>query len=347
MKSNGFSRRGFLQATAGSALGALLGTASAAPAVRASRRAGPVSVSSGNGLRATTRAVQLLREGKDPLVAAVSGVNIIEADPEDTSVGYGGLPNEEGIVELDACVYHGPTHRAGAVAGIREIKHPASVALRVLERTDHVLLVGEGAQRFAVAHGFPRENLLTDRARKIWLRWKETRSERDDWISSEESGFEALIDKGGTVHCSALTATGEMGSVTSTSGLAFKIPGRVGDSPIIGAGNFLDDEVGSCGATGRGEAVILTAGSASVVEAMRRGLDPKDACLEVLGRMAKKTRSKHLLVEPGRPNFDVTFYALRRDSRYAGASLLPGKKFAVSDDRGNRIEDCASLFETR
>lgn len=345
-----FTRRGFLRASlgvlGGGALGgsALAATASGLQGAAASSSSGPIAISSGNGLRATTRAVQLMRESVDPLVAAVSGVNIIEADADDTTVGYGGLPNEEGVVELDACVIHGPTHRAGSVASIQEIKHPASVALRVLESTDHVMLVGEGAQRFALAHGFPRENLLTEKARKIWIRWKETRSTRDDWISPEESGFQPLIDKGGTVHVSALDARGDIGGVTSTSGLAFKIPGRVGDSPIIGAGNFVDNEVGSAGATGRGEAVVLTAGAASVVAEMRAGKDPRDACFEVLRRMASSTRSKHLLSAPGRPNFNVTFYALRKDGKYASVSMLAGKTFAVSDAAGNRIEQCDSLF---
>lgn len=341
------SRRNFLRATFGSALGAAFVPAVTSGATVSSGgvTAGPVAIASGNGLRSTTRAVQLMRDGTDVLVSAVSGVNIIEADPEDMTVGYGGLPNEEGVVELDASVMHGPTHRAGAVAGIREIMHPASVALRVLESTDHVMLVGEGAQRFAVAHGFPRENLLTEKARKVWIRWKESRSDRDDWISPEESGFAPLIEKGGTVHCSALDANGDLGGVTTTSGLAFKIPGRVGDSPIVGAGMFVDNEVGSAGATGRGESVILTAGSASIVAAMRRGLKPREACLEVLRRIARSTQSKHLLEKPGRPNFNVTFYALRKDGEYGSASMLPGKQFAVSDANGNRLEVCPSLFE--
>ncbi len=344
--SSDLTRRGFLQATAATAVGASVLGAPARAGGAVTPRKGPIAISSGNGLRATTRAVSLMREGKDPLIAAVSGVNIIEADPDDLTVGYGGLPNEEGVVELDACVMHGPTHRAGAVAGIREIMHPASVALRVLERTDHVVLVGEGAQRFAIAHGFRKENLLTERARKVWIRWKESRSDKDDWISEEESGFGPLnLEKGGTVHCGAIDAAGNVGGVTSTSGLAFKIPGRVGDSPIIGAGNFVDNEVGSCGATGRGEAVILTAGSASVVAEMRAGAHPKDACIRVLERMARYTKAKHLLDGNGRPSFNVTFYALRKDGEFAGVSMLSGKTFAVSDGSGNRIEDAAYLFE--
>jgi N4-(beta-N-acetylglucosaminyl)-L-asparaginase len=314
------------------------------PQVRASGKGGPIAISSGNGLRATTRALQMMRESRDPLVAAVSGVNIIEADPEDVTVGYGGLPNEDGIVELDASVMHGPTGRGGAVAALRDVKHPSLVALRVLERTDHVLLVGEGARRFAVAHGFPIENLLTEKARRIWLDWKERRSDQDDWIAPSETSFPPLDHRGGTVHCSALDAEGNLGAVTSTSGLAFKIPGRVGDSPIIGAGLFVDNEVGSCGATGRGEAVILTAGSASVVDEMRKGASPKEACLEVLRRMARNTRDKRLLREDGTPAYNVTLYALRKDGEYAGATLVGQNQFAVSDERGNRLENCVAVY---
>jgi len=340
----GISRRGFLRVSAGGAIGALA-AGSIPESWAAGRSGGPIAISSGNGLRATNRAVELIREGRDPLVAAVSGVNIVEADPEDQTVGYGGLPNEDGIVELDASVMHGPTHRAGAVASIRDIKHPSSVALKVLERSDHVLLVGEGARRFAIAHGFPPENLLTEASRKIWLAWKEKLSTSDDWVSPEESPFRPLLEKGGgTIHCSALDVNGDLGGVTSTSGLAFKIPGRVGDSPIIGAGLFLDNEVGSCGATGRGEAVILVAGSASVVELMRRGATPGEACLEVLRRIATKTKDRRLLRDDGSPDFSVTFYALRKDGAYAGASLRKGGKFAVTDEQGGRLEDCAYLF---
>jgi N4-(beta-N-acetylglucosaminyl)-L-asparaginase len=213
------------------------------------------AVSSANGLAATKKAYELIVQGEDPLQAVVSGVAIVEADPKDTSVGYGGLPNEEGVVELDAAVMHGPTHRAGSVAALRNIKHPAQVAMKVMEITDHELLVGEGALRFARATGFKEENLLTDVARRIWLRWKRNHSNSDDWLSTEQadSQVEAFFREHsvpvlvadrivhqfrrptGTIHCSAMNAQGDISCTTTTSGLAFKIPGRVGDSPIIGS----------------------------------------------------------------------------------------------------------------
>ncbi|MEM4409816.1 MAG: N(4)-(beta-N-acetylglucosaminyl)-L-asparaginase, partial [Candidatus Caldarchaeum sp.] len=256
----------------------------------------PVAISSGNGLRATEKAMEIIQEGGDTLDAVVAGVSIVEEDPNDMSVGYGGLPNERGEVELDACVMHGPTYRAGAVAALKAIKTPSRVAKIVMERTDHILLVGQGALEFAKAHGFQEENLLTERARRAWLRWKESLSKEDDWLSDEEIG---MIDNGelplrgrptGTITCLALNEKGEISGVTTTSGLAFKIPGRVGDSPLIGAGLYVDNDVGASGSTGRGEAVILASGSRTVVANMRHGMKTLDAILDVLERLCQKTR---------------------------------------------------------
>ncbi|MCH8829155.1 MAG: N(4)-(beta-N-acetylglucosaminyl)-L-asparaginase, partial [Planctomycetes bacterium] len=296
-----------------------------------------------------------------------------------------GLPNEDGVVELDAAVMHGPTHKAGAVAAIRNIKNPAQVALLVMERTDHVLLVGAGALRFAKAHGFKEENLLTDKARKIWLYWKETNTKRDDWLPPSPDNIDPdvarffkitaksltpeenslLLQKAkssrtklktagrradkftrptGTIHCAAMNANGDISCTTTTSGLAFKIPGRVGDSPIIGAGLYVDNEVGSCGSTGRGEANLQNLCCSTVVELMRNGASPKDAGLEILRRVASHTKSKHLLDDKGRPNFGLKFYLLNKKGEHAGVSMWGPADFAVTDKKGTRLEKCVSLY---
>lgn len=335
---------------------------------------GPVAISSGNGLPATTRAIEMLRAGADPLDAAVEGVRIVEDDPNDSSVGLGGLPNEEGIVELDASVMHGPMHRAGAVAGLRNIKNPASVAREVARRTDHVLLVGEGALKFARRMGFKEEDLLTEASREAWLKWRATLSREDDWLQedewdlpgsapasrSERSDEEdlrsasgraaALAARGvefttGTIHCSTLTASGDLAGCTTTSGLSWKLPGRVGDSPIIGAGLYTDNAVGSAGATGRGEAVIQVGGSRTIVARMEAGDTPTQACLSVARMIVDRTRLKRLLDASGRPAFNVTLYALRKDGAFGSACIYKGAKFAVSDANGDRLEECAFLYD--
>jgi N4-(beta-N-acetylglucosaminyl)-L-asparaginase len=305
----------------------------------------PVSISSGNGLRAVAKAVELIGRGEDTLEAVVSGVEIVENDPDDMSVGYGGLPNEVGDVELDACVMHGPSHHAGAVAALRKIRNPSRVAQIVLSRTDHVMIVGKGALRFAIAHGFKTEDLLTEKARKAWLEWKERLSSEDDWLTADEAKAGLAARPTGTINCLAVDTKGDLSGVTTTSGLAFKIPGRVGDSPIIGAGLYVDNSVGAAGATGRGEAVILAGGSRIVCENLRRGLHPKDAVLDVLRRIAASTVDRRLLDAQGRPNFDVSLYALRKDGVYASGSIWSGRKFAIEDARGGRLEDSLYLFE--
>ena len=322
------------------------------------------AVSSANGMAATARAVELMRRGVDPLEAVVQGVAIVEADPNDTSVGYGGLPNELGIVELDAAVMHGPRHRAGAVGALRGIRHPAQVALKVLETTDHVLLVGEGARQFARVHGFREESLLTEKARKIWLHWKQNLSDQDDWLAPtddpEVSAFfrehtrtlqlagktvRRFVRPTGTIHCAGMNAQGDICCTTTTSGLAFKIPGRVGDSPIIGAGLYVDNEVGSCGSTGRGEANLQNLASFLAVELMRGGMSPKEAGLATCRRIAEHTKRRDLLDDEGRPIFDLKFYLLDKQGRHAGVSLWGPAKFAVTDEQGTRLEDCAFLYK--
>lgn len=367
------TRRTFMRSTAAATAGGLAIAADAGspddpdpdnrPASVGRSAGGPVVIASANGLRATETAMRLLGEGQDPLDAVIAGVSIIEADPEDHSVGYGGLPNEDGVVELDASVMHGPTHKAGAVAALRNIKTPSRVAQLVMQRTDHVLLVGEGALRFARAHGFEEVNLLTDEARRIWLEWKEARPD-DDWIpppSPNQDAFSGqqqasasrrrpLIPDGveftyGTINCCALNAGGDLAGVTSTSGLSYKLPGRVGDSPIIGAGLYVDNAVGAAGATGRGEAVILNSGSFAIVDLMRQGQAPVDACLEVLRRIVAHNHDPRLRREDGRPDFGATVYALRKDGLYGSATIWAGGQFAVAREGTNRLEDCAYLFE--
>jgi N4-(beta-N-acetylglucosaminyl)-L-asparaginase len=304
----------------------------------------PIAISSGNGFKTTQKAMDMMRAGEDTLDAAIAGVNIVELDPNDQSVGYGGLPNEAGVVELDACCMHGPTWRAGAVASIQNIKTPSSVARLVMQRTDHVLLVGKGALEFAKAHGFKEEDLLTDKSRQAWLRWKERLSKEDDWLDDDEVKADFKRPTG-TITCLAMNERGDISGTTTTSGLAFKIPGRVGDSPIIGAGLYVDNEVGACGSTGRGEAVILSCGSRTVVENMRHGIKPMDAILDVLKRICDQTKSPRLLTAPGRPNFDVNFYAFNKKGEYAAARIYKGGSYAVHDGKENKMRQSGWLFE--
>jgi N4-(beta-N-acetylglucosaminyl)-L-asparaginase len=309
----------------------------------------PVVVASANGYpKCVETAFAHLLEGKPLADAVVAGVTLVENDPNDHSVGLGGLPNEDGVVELDASVMDGATGLAGAVAALRNIKNPAQVALRVMRYTDHALLVGEGALRFARAHGFVEENLLTDEAREIWLYWKSSHSDDDDWLPKDAKDLPPDVKKylgiTGTINCDAVDRDGNLAGVTTTSGLAFKIPGRVGDSPLIGAGLFVDNGVGAAGSTGRGEANIVTAGSHTVVEAMRKGLHPKDACLAACRRIAESTKVARLRNPSGNPDFNVNFYAVDKRGRYGGAALYEGGEYAVCDAKGPRKESLAGLF---
>jgi len=230
------------------------------------------------GTKVLTPAWSELQKNNSILDAVEIGANVVELDPEDTSVGYGGLPNEEGEVVLDASIMYGPTHNCGSVAGIKHIKTPCSVARLVMERTDHMMLVGEGALRFAKAHGFKEEDLLTERARLIWLEWKENLSEKDDWFPPADGKYEARKRNTGTINVLGIDTAGDVAGITTTSGLFGKIPGRIGDSPIIGAGLYVDNRIGAAGATGRGEEVIRTCGSFYTVEKMMQGMHPMEAC---------------------------------------------------------------------
>ena len=308
----------------------------------------PCIISAHNGLPHLDAGMQILRAGGDTLDAVIAVVTPVEDDPNDNSVGYGGLPNEDGVVQLDACVMHGPTRRCGAVGALEKVKNAAKVARAVMERTNHTFIVGQGATKFAVDEGFEPMNLLTEKSRLAWLAWKAQSSkdwrpgldspqfnkELAEWLDTpERRAWAPWIRRviahppTGTINCLAANEKGEMSGVTTTSGLAWKIPGRVGDSPIIGAGLFLDQDVGGAGSTGRGEEDIKIAGGATAVEMMRQGKSPTDACMEALHRVVRnyafdKSRLKL---------FDLQFYAMNKDGAYGAASLWS------SDTDGNPL----------
>lgn len=331
----------------------------------------PTLIASWNGAPATKLAALLHSRGTPLLDAIVEGIKLVEDDPEELSVGYGGLPNEEGEVELDACVMDGPLHKAGAVAGLKRVRHAAAVAREVLRRTDHALLVGEGALKFARQCGFREEDLMTAKSREAWLAWKAELSPRDGWISPTEAasdfgharwaghtenptpggpppGDSTTAPRApftyGTIHVSGLDALGNLYACTSTSGLSYKIPGRAGDSPIVGAGIYTDNAAGSAGATGRGESTLHNCAAYEVVRLMEQGRGPTEAALETLRRMAARTREGRLLASAGRPNFNVTIYALRKDGEVGCASMHEGYEFITQTGDRCRVEKAASVF---
>jgi N4-(beta-N-acetylglucosaminyl)-L-asparaginase len=354
-----------------------------APDVLARRAVRPVVVSDLSGFRyrnggpenAVERAFRLITEGKDVLDALIAGVNIPELDPEETGIGYGALPNADGVVQLDASCMHGPKRRAGGVAAIEGVRTPSLVAQAVMDQTDHHLLAGRGAQDFARALGFTIEpDLNTERSRRLWLEWRR-RADPEHWLDpngearrpvrpppARDAGFweralaagrsmveDGLIPEGsfwGTIHCSGINAGGDLCGVTTTSGLAWKIPGRVGDSPILGAGLYVDNEVGAAGSTGRGEANLYNLCSYLIVESMRRGLKPKDAGMEALKRIRANTIEKRLLNSRGEPNFNIRFFVLNKQGEYAGVSMYRSGEtaYAVCDENGARTPDLEPLL---
>src|SRR5947207_7506693 len=341
-----------------------------APQVLTNRSAKPVVVSAANGnmskdadgLTCVAKAFKMITSGADVLDAVVAGVNIVELDPEDTSVGYGGLPNAEGVVQLDSSVMHGPLKRAGAVACLEGMRTPSLVAKQVMEQTDHHLLVGKDAQRFARSVGFKIEDdLNTEKSRKLWLEWKrrtdplhflDPKARSEAWHRvGREMVAEGLIDPlhfYGTINCNAVNTKGELAGVTTTSGLAWKIPGRVGDSPILGAGLYVDGQIGAAGSTGRGEANLFSLGSFLIVELMRNGMSPKDAGMGALKRLAANTIEKRLLNQRGKPNFNVSYYIVNAAGEYAGVSLYELEKqrisYAVCTEDGPRTLPTEPLF---
>ncbi len=358
------SRRQFLGTSGAAGLTGLAARPAWAQAPAATAAAGvrPLMLSSANGLHALDTGMALLKKGTpgSRLDAIVETVAIVEADPNDDSVGYGGLPNADGEVELDCSIMDGPTYGAGAVAAIKHIKFPSRVARLVMERTSRILIVGDGALRFAVAHGFPEENLLTEASREKWLRWKEQMSDIDDWgppakdtvpayaappkkvssLTREQMWRSLGIDPDkawGTINCLALDANGDFSGITTTSGLAFKIPGRVGDSPLIGCGLYVDNAVGAAGSTGVGEECIKIVGAHSVVELMRQGMHPRDAALAAI----KRVLSKH---GPG-VTWNLNFYAMNKAGEHGGAAIQRGSQYAVHDGTKAQLVESAFVLD--
>lgn len=344
---------------------ALTPTAKAFPSVWIQPEFKPVVISSGNGhgfknggeRTCVQEAFQRITAGEDVLDALIAGVNIVELDPRDTSVGYGGLPNADGVVQLDSCCMHGAKGWAGGVAALEGVRTPSLVAKAVAEGTDHHLLAGKGAQDFARNMGFKVEDdLNTETSRRAWLEWKR-RTDPAHYMDPKKrdrdgrSGLEALmtmIEDGlvdpihawGTINCDGMNEKGEIAGVTTTSGLAFKIPGRVGDSPILGAGLYVDGKVGAAGSTGRGESNLFNCSSFLIVEELRRGAHPKDAGLAAMRRMREQIVEKRFLDEKGVPNIGMEYYVLDAKGRHAGVSTNRGARYAVCDEKGARFEDC-------
>jgi len=364
------SRRSFVRA--GAAAGVLAGASSsggAAPAVIRSKRSRPVVISAANGHRhrnggprtCVEEAFERMTRGEDVLDALIAGVNIVELDPVDDSVGYGGLPNADGVVQLDSCCMHGPLKRAGGVAALEGVRTPSKVAQAVMELTDHHLIVGEGAQRLARQIGFEVEDdLNTENSRRKWLEWKRrldpehyldpaTRSEAAE-AARRQMVAEGLVDEEhvyGTINCNGVNAAGEVCGVTTTSGLAWKIPGRVGDSPILGAGLYVDGEVGAAGSTGRGEPNLFGLCSFVIVEEMRRGAHPKDAGMEALERVTANTVERRLQNQDGTPAFGLSFYVLSRKGEFAGVELWGGedRQYAVCTENGPELLPFEALHQ--
>ena len=371
MKKN-MSRRDFVisSAAAGLAAGAPVSTSARTGPQKISNKVRPVVVASSNGFtmknggkkNCVETAFERIVNGDDVLDALIAGVNIVELDPEDASVGYGGRPNAEGIVQLDSCCMHGPKKQAGGVAALEGVRTPSLVAKAVMDHTDHHLLVGEGAQKFARNMGFRIEDdLNTEKSRRQWLEWKR-RIDPDHYLdpaSRLKAGRTAALDmvrEGlisendyyGTINCNGINPNGEVCGVTTTSGLSWKIPGRVGDSPILGAGLYVDGSVGAAGSTGRGEANLYGLCSFLIVEEMRRGQHPKDAGMEALRRIRDNTIEPRLLNERGTPNFNVNFYIIDRMGRYAGVAIYAEgdeSRYAVCTENGAEHPMLEALLE--
>ncbi|MCA1593302.1 MAG: N(4)-(beta-N-acetylglucosaminyl)-L-asparaginase [Acidobacteria bacterium] len=363
MKRRDFIRNG---AVAGLVVATPKALRGQSPAVITKGTARPVVISSANGnkfknggeMTCVQKAFTLMMGGSDVLDALIAGVNIVELDPLDDSVGYGGLPNAEGVVQLDSSCMHGPKKRAGAVASLEGVRTPSLVAKAVMEQTDHHLLVGRGAQEFARGMGFKiEEDLNTEHSRQLWLEWKR-RTDPSHYLDPAKRAevwrreglkmvAEGLIREEhfyGTINCDGVNTRGEICGVTTTSGLAWKIPGRVGDSPILGAGLYVDGAVGAAGSTGRGEANLYNLCSFLIVEEMRRGRSPKDAGMEALRRIKANTVEKRLLNSRGLPSFGINFYAINARGEHAGVTMYPGAQYAICTEQGPQTLPCEALL---
>src|SRR5918993_374931 len=362
-------RRDFIRNTtvAGITLAAGKSIAAQFPTIWNQSSVKPLVIASANGNRfkndgnmtAVHKAFTMMTKGADVLDALIAGVNIVELDPEDTSVGYGGLPNAEGVVQLDASCMHGPRKRAGAVACLEGVRTPSLVAQKVMDYTDHHVIVGRDAQEFARNMGFKIEDdLNTEQSRKTWLEWKRRTDpsryldpvKREAMLNDvvRQMVAEGLVDEQhvyGTINCDGINAKGEICGVTTTSGLAWKIPGRLGDSPILGAGLYVDGDIGAAGSTGRGEANLFNLASFLIVEEMRRGAHPKDAGMEVLTRIKNNTIEKRLLNSRGLPNFGISFYILNAKGEYAGVTMYEGGSFAFCNENGPQTLKAESLLQ--
>lgn len=326
----------------------------------------------GGSENAVERAFRLIAKGDDVLDSLIAGVNIPELDPLETGIGYGALPNADGVVQLDASCMHGPKKRAGGVAAIEGVRAPSLVAKAVMEYTDHHLLAGKGAQEFARAMGFTIEDdLNTENSRRLWLEWRR-RLDPSRWLDPNsparkprpkherdpgDAGLAAaksmvrdgLIPEGsfwGTINCNGIGPNGDICSVTTTSGLAWKIPGRIGDSPVLGAGLYVDNDIGAAGSTGRGEANLYNLSSYLVVESLRRGMAPKDAGMEALKRIRSNTIEARLLNAKGNPNFNIRFFVLDKQGRHAGVAMYHAgeTKFALCTENGTTAPDLEPLI---
>jgi N4-(beta-N-acetylglucosaminyl)-L-asparaginase len=362
-------RREFMRnsAAAGLTLASTRSSVLEFPSIRVQTGVKPIVISSANGnkfknggnVTTVQKAFTMMSGGADVLDSVIAGVNIVELDPLDDSVGYGGLPNADGVVQLDSSCMHGPKKRAGAVAALEGVRTPSLVAKAVLENTDHHLLVGKGAQSFARNMGFKIEDdLNTEHSRQLWLEWKrrtdpshylDPKARAEVWQKERlKMVAEGLIDRDhyyGTINCDGVNSKGEICGVTTTSGLSWKIPGRVGDSPILGAGLYVDGAVGAAGSTGRGEANLYNLCSFLIVEEMRRGKHPKDAGMEALRRIKDNTVEKRLLNSKGNPNFGINFYIINAKGEFAGVTMYPGPEFAICNDAGPQTLRSEALLQ--
>lgn len=358
--SKGINRREFVHTSMAAGLAAAVPPSlhGAAPTVLIPKSLKPVVISdlsgilykNGGPVSAVEKAFEMIVAGSDVLDALIAGVKIPELDPEETGIGYGGLPNADGVVQLDACCMHGPKRWAGGVAALEGVRTPSLVAKAVMENTDHHLLAGKGAQDFARGMGFTIEDdLNTERSRGLWLEWMR-RVDPGHYLDParrSQRGYDvglAMVRQGlieehafwGTIHCNGISPNGEIAGVTTTSGRAFKVPGRVGDSPILGAGLYVDGDIGAAGSTGRGEANLYNLCSYLIVEHMRHGMHPKDAGMEALRRIKANTIEERLLNSRGDPAFDIRFFALSARGEFAGVAMYGAREqeYAVCTENG-------------